>query len=195
MPPIERVLTYFTAVWGMMTNRPRAVDNLDVSADGFWESFWAIVVAMPPTFVGWAAYAKLIQPDTGLSRVTLFLAAGTIDVIAWLVPLAGFVLVARKVGLGDRMVHYVVAANWGGALLAWLMWPPQLLRLLSDNLGTTIGSMEVFLFLASLVLTWRLTNAALGKGINVATAVFLAMFVASLLVLFTVQDVLLAVII
>jgi hypothetical protein len=38
-----------------------------------------------------------------------------------------------------------------------------------------------------MVLTWRMTNASIGKGAAVGTAVFVGMFIASLLVLFGLQ--------
>ncbi len=189
MPSFDSVLASFRAVWGMMTNRPRAVGDLDLTADGFWESFWAVVVALPPLFVGWAAFAKLAQIETGMPRLPLFLAAGAMDLAAWLVPLAGFVLVAGRAGLGDRLVHFVVASNWGSALLAWLVWPPQMIRLLAPQAGDGAISLEIALFLAALVLSWRLTNAALAKGATVASAVFVTMLAASFLVVFAIREV------
>lgn len=190
MPSFERILSCFAAVWGMMTTRPDAVDDLDLSADGFWESFWAIIVAAPPLFVGWAAFAKLAEPATGMSRTSLFGAAGIMDIGAWLLPLAGFVLVASRAGIGDRMVHYVVSANWGGALLSWLLWPPQLLRLFApdtERVDTLASTLDILLFIAALALSWRLTNAALAKGPTVASTVFVAMLAASFAVVFTIQ--------
>ena len=85
MPSVERIMAYFTAVWGMMTTRPRAVQDLDLSADGFWESFWAIAAALPPLFVGWAAYGKLMEMQTGMPRMTLFAAAGLAMLVLMLV--------------------------------------------------------------------------------------------------------------
>ena len=50
--------------------------------------------------------------------------------------------------------------------------------------------LSLTLFVASMALTWRLTNAVLGKGPSVATAVFAGMFFASLVVLFALQAIL-----
>jgi len=49
---------------------------------------------------------------------------------------------------------------------------------------------SLLLFVASLVLTWRMTNAAIGRGAAMGSAVFAGMFVASLVVLFTLQSLL-----
>jgi len=43
------------------------------------------------------------------------------------------------------------------------------------------------MFTASAVLTWRLTNVALGKGPAVASAIFAGMFFASLAIFFVLQ--------
>ncbi|TIT74478.1 MAG: transporter, partial [Mesorhizobium sp.] len=42
-------------------------------------------------------------------------------------------------------------------------------------------------FAVSMILTWRMTNAVIGRGAAVGTAVFAGMFVASLVVLFGLQ--------
>ncbi|TIT58985.1 MAG: transporter, partial [Mesorhizobium sp.] len=43
------------------------------------------------------------------------------------------------------------------------------------------------LFAVSMILTWRMTNAVIGRGAAVGTAVFAGMFVASLVLLFGLQ--------
>ncbi len=187
MPPFESVMRFMSATWGMMTNRPDAVRELDTSADGFWESFWAMAVAVPPLMVTWVSFATLNGAEMGLSRWTAFFAAIGIEGAAWILPIAGFVLIASKINLASRMPDYVVATNWGSALLAWLYWPPALLRLMFPALGETAEILELIVYVAILVLWWRLTNAALRKGPAVATAVFMAMLFATLSVVSIVQ--------
>ncbi len=45
----------------------------------------------------------------------------------------------------------------------------------------------MIVFLASMVLFWRMTNVAIGKGAAVATAVFSGMFVVSLVVVYALE--------
>ena len=104
-----------------------------------------------------------------------------------MVPLAGLAAVAARVRLQDRFVHYVVASNWGSALVAWLMLPPALLRLAAPAQSDMVSAISLALFIASAVLTWRLTNVALGKGAAVASATFAGMFLASLAVFFILE--------
>jgi hypothetical protein len=56
--------------------------------------------------------------------------------------------------------------------------------------GDLATSLSLLVFVATLVLYWRLTDAALEKGAAVASAVFAGMLVASILTMFALQDIL-----
>jgi hypothetical protein len=111
----------------------------------------------------------------------------TIDIGAWVLPLVGLALVAPRTGLGNRFVHYVVASNWASAIIAWMMLPSALIRLFLPSTNEFAGLVSLLLFALSMVLTWRMTNAAIGRGAAIGTAVFAGMFVASLAVLLGLQ--------
>jgi hypothetical protein len=111
----------------------------------------------------------------------------TVDLGSWVLPLVALALVAPRAGIGGRFVHYVVASNWASAIIAWLMLPSALLRLFLPSSSEITSLLSLVLFALSMVLTWRMTNASIGKGAGVGTAVFIGMFVASLLVLFGLQ--------
>lgn len=188
MPSADEVQQHLTGAWRMMTGRPDGLRMLDISADGFWNSFFAIVVALPALIVGWVVIAN----EAGLAgsfayRFMLVLRLAVIHIGSWVLPLAGLAAVARPVGIADRFVHYVVASNWASALLMWIMLPPQLLRLLWPAAGEFATFLSLLLFLFVLVLLWRLTNVAIDRGPAVATAVFFGMFAASLVVLSVLQ--------
>ncbi len=84
-------------------------------------------------------------------------------------------------------MHYVVASNWASAIIAWMMLPAALARLVLEPESQVATLLSFVLFLFSMVFTWRMTNAAIGKGAAMGTAVFAGMFVASLAVLFALQ--------
>ena len=67
------------------------------------------------------------------------------------------------------------------------MLPPTLLRMFVPSADDFSSVVSLALFVLSLALTWRLTNAALGKGATIATAVFAGMFLLSLIVLYGLQ--------
>lgn len=189
MPPFEDIYTYLTGAWRMMTGKPDGLRMLDLSADGFWNSFFAIVVALPALMVGWVGVANELgaEPEIFGGKLSILLRVALVDAGAWVLPLLALAAVAPRAGIGDRFVTYVVASNWASALIVWLMLPAALLRLLVPSLQGFAETLSLALFAVSMVLTWRLTNVAIGKGPAVATAVFIGMFVISLIILFVLQ--------
>lgn len=192
MPPADDIQTYLVGAWRMMTGRSDGLRMMDLSVDGFWNSFFAIVVAMPVMLASWVPIAN----DLAGSHASFALRLGFVlrlalaDILAWVLPLAAFALVSGQVGLRDRFVPYVVATNWGGALLVWIMLPPALVRLFFPDGREAVTLISLLLFVVTLVLSWRLTNAAIAKGPGVATAVFAAMLAGGLAVLFALQGLL-----
>jgi hypothetical protein len=189
MPAIAEIQSYLTGAWRMMMGKPDGIRLLDISADGFWNSFFAIAVALPALIAGWVSIANAVAPSHvafGV-RLSVMLRLATVDIGAWVLPLVAFAVVVRPAGLADRFAHYVISTNWGSALIVWMMLPPTLLRMFFPAADEIASAISIFLFIMSLVLTWRLTNSALGKGAGIATAVFGAMFVVSLVVLYLLQ--------
>ena len=189
MPSFEDIHRYLTGVWRMMMGRPDGIQLLDLSADGFWNSFFAIAVALPALIVGWVGIANELgaEPDIFGSKISILLRVALVDAGTWLLPLAILAVVAPWAGIAGRFVHYVVASNWASALIVWLMLPAALLRLFAPSLQGLAEVLSLGLFAVSMALTWRLTNVAIGKGASVATAVFAGMFIASLVILFVLQ--------
>lgn len=177
--------------WRLMLGKADGLRLLDLSADGFWNSFFAIVVAAPALIVGWVGIANEIgDPDAFVGRFGMLIRLATVDIGSWVLPLIALALVAPRAGIGGRFVHYVVASNWASAITAWLMLPSALIRLFLSSASQISSIVSLLLFALSMVLTWRMTNATIGKGAAVGTAVFTGMFIASLLVLFGLQMVL-----
>jgi hypothetical protein len=192
MPPADEIQTYVAATWRAMTGRAEALRALDISADGFWNSFFAIVVALPVLLVGWVPLANdLAYSGSGFGeRFAIVLRLAIVDIGTWIIPLVLFGLVAAPAGLKSRYVPYVVATNWGSVVLAWLMLPASLIRLVWPDAVQAAAALSLGIFLASMVLLWRLTNAAIGKGPSVASAVFAGMLLTGLAVLFLLQGLL-----
>lgn len=190
MPSAEEIQQYLTGAWRLLMGKPDGARLLDVSADGFWNSFFAIAVAFPALIVGWVGIANELGDlggDFG-SRVSIVLRLAVIDLLAWIVPLLALGLVARSAGFADRYVHFVVASNWASVLLVWLMLPLAILNLLVPGASDLNDAISLVVFLAALVLTWRMTNAVLGKGAAIATGVFVAVLFVSLFLILSLQN-------
>jgi len=174
--------------WRLMLGKADGLRLLDLSADGFWNSFFAIVVAAPALIVGWVGIANVIaDPEAMAGRFGMLTRLATVEIGGWVLPLVGLALVAPRVGIGGRFVHYVVAYNWAMAIAAWVSLPSALLSLFVPFTDQFVLLMMLALFVFSQVLIWRMTNAVIGKGAAVGSAVFLGMFVASQLVSYALQ--------
>lgn len=177
--------------WRLMLGKADGLRQLDLSADGFWNSFFAIVVAAPALIVGWVGTANQIgDPAAFAGRLGMLIRLATVDLSSWMLPLFALALVAPRVGIGDRFVHYVVASNWASAITAWIMLPSALIQLVLPPPNEFSDLVWLSLLALSLVLTWRMTIAVIGKGVAVGAAVFAGMLVASFVVLYSLATVL-----
>ncbi|MBA1142797.1 transporter [Mesorhizobium neociceri] len=185
MLSVDETSSSLTGAWRLMLGKADGLRLLDLSADGFWNSFFAIVVAAPAMIVGWVGTANEIgDPNAFAGRLGMLIRLATVDLGSWLLPLVVLALVASRAGIGDRFVHYVVASNWASAITAWMLLPSALIRLFLPSGNPVAELVWLVLVVLSLVLTWRMTNAAIGKGAAVGSAVFAGMLVVSLAVLF-----------
>ncbi len=188
MPAQEEIQQYVIGVWRMMiTARPDGLKLLDISADGFWRSFWALVLALPPMLVAWISAAPSYM-EADASKLSVVVRLGMIDVAVWLVPLVGLALVVRPIGMADRFAHFVISGNWGGALISWLLVPVSLVLLVIPGDSPGAGPLSLAAFAVSLTLGWRLTHAALARDWLYTTLVFGGLTVFSLVVLFALQS-------
>lgn len=187
MPSFEEIVQYLTGAWQLMLGREDGLRKLDVSVDGFWNSFYAIAVAFPALFLSWVAHANAYMP-VGESKMAWILQLALVELAGWIIPLIALAIAAKPAGILDRFVHFVVATNWASALIAWIAVPAPLLRLFfpsGEKMAINIG---LLIFMIMMVLLWRLTNATLQKGPIVATAVFIAMTALSVTVMVWLQN-------
>jgi hypothetical protein len=184
MPSGENIQLYLTGAWRMMLGKADGLRLLDLSVDGFWNSFFAIVIALPPLAVSWVGAANelsQLSADFG-SKLSIVARLAVIDVATWILPLIALAAIVSRVGLADRFVHFVVSGNWASALFIWITVPVSLARLIWP-LGTETKVLLWFVLIAlNLVVSWRVTHVALAKGAAVTTAVFAGMLFLSLII-------------
>mgnify|MGYP001457226079 CR=1 FL=1 len=186
MADMNDIQRSFAGAWRLMTGRADGLRLLDISADGFWNSFFAIPVALPALAIGWIMAANGIAEGGG-GRLPIVLTLAVVDLSVWVVPLVAFVLAAPQFGLSDRVAHLVVAYNWGEALMSWLALPVALFILTFDVGQEIADALMLLLFIVLTVLGWRLVVTAMGKGPGVGSAVFAGLFVVSLMVLIALE--------
>ncbi|SBW16127.1 hypothetical protein BR10RB9215_C20796 [Brucella sp. 10RB9215] len=182
MPSLDDIFRYFRGAWKMMLGRKDGLNFLDISAEDFWASFYAIAVALPPLFASWVAYAANLtagREEAG-TRFLIVTRTAVVDIGAWLVPLVIIGLLAKRIGIAKRYATYVIAINWGNALLAWLFTPITLLQLFFPGRFDVATLFAFVMFGISTVLSYRLTFVALQRPHTYAAPFFACVFIGSL---------------
>ncbi|MBK3745340.1 hypothetical protein G3A39_39915 [Paraburkholderia aspalathi] len=192
MPNIDDIYRYLYGAWRMMLGKKDGIDQLDISAEGFWQSFYAIAVALPPLLAGWVAYSADLTAggEDATLRFTIVLRAAFVDIVAWIAPIVVLTFIVHRIGLAKRFAPYVIASNWGGALLAWAFAPVTLVQLLLPGRNDAITLLAVIVFGASIVFSYRLTQTALQRPHTYALPFFACIFFGSLFVTILLQQIL-----
>jgi len=116
----DEVARSLYGAWRLFLDRPEAMRYFDVSLDGFWRSFAAVILLVPAyAMTALAEYRVILSDaiaDDGFSNAAFVadkaLALG-IDWIALPVLLA---LVARPLGISRTYAPFIVARNWCAVL-------------------------------------------------------------------------------
>ncbi|MDY8111100.1 hypothetical protein U0C82_18420 [Fulvimarina sp. 2208YS6-2-32] len=160
---MSEILSNFSGAFALMAGRRAGLDRLDLSADGFYRSFFAILVAAPALVLSWIEYEidRPVDPVREIGGAQAFGAHLLADLLSWLLPVFCLILVARQIGWGRKVSPLVVATNWGAALISWA-FAPYLALVLAFGRGPNLALLGAVLSLASLVLTARLCHTILG---------------------------------
>ncbi|WP_244631158.1 hypothetical protein [Aureimonas sp. ME7] len=187
LPSLPEIGRYFTGAWQLMAGDRQGLHRLDLSADGFWRSFAALVVALPPTALSWLEFERVERGSAAAGPLAAVAAHALADLTAWLLPLLLVGIAARHIGFERRIVPFVVAANWGGALLTWAFSPFFVLLLVTgpSDLTQILG---LLIALASVVLTTRLIVYASDCDWPLAVSIVTMMVFVSLLSYGAVSD-------
>lgn len=180
LPGSEEIQRSLGASWRLMQGKADAERQLDLSADGFWNSFFGFVVAIPPLFVFWTREAIELAPGPLGERIGLVLRLAVIEVVAWIGPLLLVAWVLYRLGQVDRVAAFVVANNWGQAVVAWIILPAILLSGFAPQDSGFTALLLLAVLVVTLVLSWRLNNAVLNMG-GLAPTLVVTTFVASTL--------------
>ncbi|MEF2551934.1 hypothetical protein VQ042_11280 [Aurantimonas sp. A2-1-M11] len=190
VPSVDHVLSFFSGAALLMAGRAEGLKRLDLSADGFWQSFSAMIVALPPIALSWLEFeisAPLTGTAAGRGMVAVYGAHALADFLAWTLPILILMMVAKRVGYSRKIVPLVVATNWGGALLAWVFAPYWLL-MLAFGPGSALSALGALVTIASIALTVRLIFMATGKDLAGAAIITIGMIVISLISYGAVMD-------
>ena len=187
---LSEILRHLSGAWLLMVGRSEGLKRLDLTADGFWTSFAAILVALPPVALSWLEFEESARPDRPAAAGPAFVYAAhaLADLTAWLLPVIVILFVAERVGASRKIVPLVVATNWGGALIAWIMAPCWLFAMLVGS-PQAVSLFGLVTSVASIALTVRLVSTAIGRDAVGAVAIVVLMILSSLVSYAAVADV------
>ncbi|HSG94937.1 MAG TPA: hypothetical protein VLA28_05420, partial [Afifellaceae bacterium] len=149
MGPFANLPANLSGAWDVMNGRAEGLNKLDLTIDGFWRSFGAIVLILPVALIAMAS-ERVILPAVGGEVVALtggYVVLRLIAVVVdWLAFPAILALLARPMGIARRFVPYIVARNWAAVPVAFMFAVPHLFHALGVLPTGMLSFMLLILF-------------------------------------------------
>lgn len=172
IPDRHEILSSLYGAWRLAIRDPGGMRWLNLSAAGFWRSFFAIVLVLPLVVVVQSLPAA--DPDMATPSLATLLAE---TLAAWVIRpflLLGLTLVLRR---GNRFPALMIAWNWVSVPETALFSLVVLVIFIAPGLA---GILLVLSIAAILAIDYFVTRTALDIPGGAAFAVVMAMFLASL---------------
>ena len=137
MPPFAEIRHYFEGALRLARGDTGGMAHFDFSADGFWRSFWAMVVVAP-------GYAILVADQySRRGEPVAFWPIFTAETLTYVLGWAAFPILAiwltRMFGVATRYVPLIVALNWSSMVqVVALLVPIALGAVLSAAIVTLL---------------------------------------------------------
>ncbi|MGN6551335.1 MAG: hypothetical protein ACTHJ3_15795 [Pararhizobium sp.] len=184
MPGLQDVEYSLKGVFLLLRRRKDGFGWLDISADGFWQSFAAILYSVPALALTWASYrlAYLANADDKAAAGLSFIARlAAVDLATWIVPLIVLALAAKPLGISRHFVRFVIATNWLGVPISYATAVPALVMLVAPEAAPAGAALSLVVFAATIFALYRVTRLALDGDGGTAAIVTAAMVVLSLM--------------
>lgn len=180
----DEITRSLTGAWELFLDRPGAMRFFDVSVDGFWRSFAAVVLVVPTYALAVLADNQMsLAADPGLapeSGAGFLLHNGVGLLLDWIALPLILALLARPLGIAHHYAEFVVARNWC-AVIASAPFGIIGLLIVSGVVGTDFGSL---LMLAALIAVLRynyvIARRSLEASVGFAIGIVVLDFVVSL---------------
>ncbi|SFB82161.1 hypothetical protein SAMN05428997_102218 [Bosea sp. CRIB-10] len=184
----DDVTRSLAASWRLLWADAKALPDLDLSRDGFWRSYLALVLVVPsmiPALAAERTLAGLSNSGSLFDAPGLLAAVVTTEILAVLAVPALLIGIAPNLAQNPRFTGFIIAWNWAGIVSAALMAVPATVFALGwSNPG--IATFQTLAF-ATIVLRLRycVARAAFGTESGVAGAIACASLLADYAVIRT----------
>lgn len=169
----EEIARSLTGAWYVFLDRPDAAQLFDVSVNGFWRSFRAIVLVAPAYALSAMVEREVILAglvDAGNWSDQQFIVAKVLTLcLDWIALPLLLALVAGQLGVSRTYSAFVVARNWGAVLAIAPFGAIALLYLLGifGEEATNIGSLVILV----IILRYNYLIARRVLGLDTAFAI------------------------
>jgi hypothetical protein len=175
-----RATSAIRGAFELFLGRREALARFDMSFEGFWHSFGAVIYVLPLFAIGASVEYRMLLTDTIAEDPSgsLFVAARLVDFgISWVAMPAILALLAPRLGITRTYVSYIVVRNW--ALI--VSSTPQ--AVISIVQGLDLISIEVASLLSLVVLGvmlryhYQIVRWTLGRPAGFSAALVAADFI------------------
>ena len=116
----EEITRSLTGAWELFLDRPGAMRLFDVSVDGFWRSFAAVLLVAPSyafAVLSDRHMAAVMDPSAPAQGDLAFIVKSVVGLgLDWIALPVILALLAPPLGIGSRYAAFIVARNWGAVL-------------------------------------------------------------------------------
>ncbi|MHA1188966.1 MAG: hypothetical protein ACTSSQ_00675 [Alphaproteobacteria bacterium] len=163
MVSLSKIRNNIIGAWAVMNGQASGLQRLDLSIDGFWQSFGAIILIVPFALVSLIsvhmAQVELDQPVvlTG-SNITLSL---IVLLAEWLAFPLVFAAIARQIGVAAHFVPFIIVRNWASVIIAAMIVVPKIFHIFGILPSQLLPYILLALFAISLRFAYRIACTAL----------------------------------
>ena len=162
---------------GLMRGDRDAMREFDVSFEGFWKSFFAILVILPVLLLyihgEWQTLAMTEPPsgdplDVPQSYPAFVPKRLLVSAVDWLAYPLIILAAAGPLGIENRVVPYIVAQNWSTVIVSAVVAAPGIMFGFGLMSGTIAGMMTLALFAFALRYFYLVARIALDAPVSLA---------------------------
>ncbi|MFA6967420.1 hypothetical protein [Bosea sp. (in: a-proteobacteria)] len=173
----EDVTRSLRGSWHLMTRGSEALQELDLTRDGFWRSFLAFTLMLPASIAILAAVRLLagLPNSAGLfTSPALAMAVIGAELLAVLAVPALLIALAPNLAHAPRFTSFVIAWNWAGIVSASLMAVPAAVFAIGWS-NPELAAMQSLAFgVIVLRLRYCVARAAFGPESGIAIPIAMA---------------------
>ena len=149
--------------WAVMNGHAAGLQRMDLSIDGFWRSFAAIVLILPFALVALVS-DHVARAEVGAAvRLTgaLIILRLILLLADWLAFPLVFAAVARQIGVAAHYVPFIVVRNWASVVVAAIVVVPEILHVLGILPTVVLPYVLLALFAVALRFSYLIARTAL----------------------------------